>query len=420
MAPLDLDATTTEMLVTGKVEIDDAPPGFDRIARLINKAQGPATAGELAARAATVTTFAAKARSRPVIRAKSKRTFAFPKFPAKVLALAAPVVLLAGGVAAATDSLPPSAQAAVSRALSSLGISVPGPQNDRHGIAGSPPSNTGGAAAPDTGPGVGPRSRTTVGLCRAWRVGALNSSSTAYLNLAAAAGGTGQLPAYCAGAPTSSAPDGATGHVEKPSSSQLDGGQGVTKPSTTGRQKTVAHAARSVPEANAIRRSGAAARGRVAASTTASAATTGRHGPKVPGTSRPPVVSRGRPPVSAGRLVPRGTHKATTPARSRPHRPSTNAGQWKPPASKSSTQGKSSTTSPVWASPVSSSTPAGRGPSHHHGQAGRPVRPRGCSDSARPGHVMQAHHHCHPVTPTGSKSDAASTGSTRHDARPSR
>ena len=93
MASLYLDATTTERLISGAVEIDDAPPGFERVAGLINKAQGTATAGELAARAAIVRTFAAKVRSRPIVRARTKRTFAFPKFPAKVLALAAPVVL---------------------------------------------------------------------------------------------------------------------------------------------------------------------------------------------------------------------------------------------------------------------------------------------------------------------------------------
>ena len=48
MAPPHLDAITTEFLITGEVEIEDAPPGFDRVAALINKVQGPATAGELA------------------------------------------------------------------------------------------------------------------------------------------------------------------------------------------------------------------------------------------------------------------------------------------------------------------------------------------------------------------------------------
>ena len=72
-----------------------------------------------------MTTFASKVQSRSVARAKTKRTFALLKFPAKVLALTVPVVLLGGSVALATGSLPPSAQAAASRALSSLGISVP-------------------------------------------------------------------------------------------------------------------------------------------------------------------------------------------------------------------------------------------------------------------------------------------------------
>ena len=393
MTSLHLDATTTELLITGAVEIDDVPPGFDWVARLINKAQEPATAEELSARVATVTTFAATVRSRPVVRAKAKRTFAFPKFPAKVLALAAPVVLVGGSVATATDSLPPSAQAAVSRALSSLGISVPKPQSDSH-VAGLPPSSTGSTAAVGMGSVAGPRSQATVGLCREWKAGALNYNRTAYRNLAAAAGGVEHLPAYCAGAPVSFAPDGATGHAGK-------------LPSTTGGTKTAAHAARSKPEAIVIRRSGAVAGGRAAASTAARATTTWRHGREAPGTSRHSGGSSGGHRISAGLLVPQRT------------RPSTKAGQWEPPASKSSTQRKSGATSPVWASPVSSSILAGRGPSQHNGQAGRPPRPRGCTDSARPGHAIRAHH-CHPVTPTASKNNATSTGSGRHGARPPR
>jgi len=415
MASLYLDATTTERLISGAVEIDDAPPGFERVAGLINKAQGTATAGELAARAAIVRTFAARVRSRPIVRERTKRTFAFPKFPARVLALAAPVVLLGGSVAAGTDSLPPSAQAAVSRALSSLGISVPKGHNDNHGIAGSPPSNTGRTAAIDTGSVAGPRSQATVGLCRAWMERVLNNNGTAYRKLAAAAGGAGRLPAYCAGAPVSSVVDGATGRAQNPSFTQLDGRKGVTKPSTTGIKKTVARSRR---EGIAIRQSGAVAPGRAAASTS-TPPTTWQHGPKAAGSSRPPVVSSGRPTVSGGLQVPRGTHKATTSGRSRGHRPSTRASPGRPLAFKSSTEGKSSTTSPVWTSPVSSSLPVGRGPSHHS-QSGPPGQQRGCIDSVRPGQVIQAHPHCHPAASTASKSNATSTGSGRHGARPPR
>jgi hypothetical protein len=50
------------------------------------------------------------------------------RFPVKVVAVATPVALLGVGVAAATDSLPPSTQAAVSQVLSHVGISVPDPQ----------------------------------------------------------------------------------------------------------------------------------------------------------------------------------------------------------------------------------------------------------------------------------------------------
>jgi hypothetical protein len=418
MVPLDLDVSTAELLIAGAVEFDDAPPGFDRVARLINKAQGPATADELTARTTIVSSFAARVRARRVVRPKTKRTLAFPKFPAKVLALVAPVVVLVGGVAAATDSLPPSAQAAVSQVLSSIGISVPTPQDDNEGIAGSTDSGTGSAAATVTGPDVGTRSPVAVRLCRAWRAGALNSHSTAYRNLAVAAGGAGNLLTYCAGATGSAAPIGAIAHAGKPSSAQLSSGVGVTKTSTTGSKKTLTHGARRMP-AIPIRHSGAVVRGKAAASTSTPATATGRRGPKAPGTSQPPAVPSGPPAVSAGLLVPDRTHNPTASARSRGHRASTKAGQEGPQASKSSTQGKSGLTSPVRASPVLSSIPSGRGASQHHGQSQPSRRPRGCTHT-RPGHIMQARQNCHAVTRAGPKKNATSTGPKRDHARPRR
>lgn len=417
---LQLDPTTVESMINGAVDIDDAPPGFGLVVELIDKAQGPATAGELAARATTVRTFAAKVRSLPDVRPKTKLAYAFPKFAAKVLALAAPVVLLAGGVVAATGSLPPSAQTAVSVALSNLGISVPKPHSERTGVAVSPPSSKGYAAASGAGPGSpNTRSRATVGLCRAWRAGRLSYDSTAYRTLTAVAGGAENLSAHCAGALALSVPDGAAQHVEKASSRPLHGGQGVTKASTTVGPKTVVHTARPKQvhttrpkqEAIAVRRVGAVARGPAAASTSAQAATTLRHGSKALAISRPPVRSPVRPPVPAGVAVTHATHRATTAtAQTRRHRPSKKAGE-RQPTSKSSTKatkGTSGTTSPVSPSPIPSSTLAGGGSTQLHGHPARLRRPRGCTDSARPGHVIRTHHDCQPTTLNGSTSNLTS------------
>ncbi len=419
MASLPLDAITTELLITGAAEIDNAPPGFDRVAALVNKAQGPATAGELAARAATVTVFAATVQSRQVSRAKTKRTFALLKIPAKVLALTVPVVLLGGSVALATGSLPTSAQATASRALSSLGISVPQPRSDKHAVAGSSPSGS-SSVVRGTGVDIGQRSRADLRLCRTWRAGRLNDSSAAYRRLAAAAGGGRNLTAYCATFPASSPLDGAPGHAETTSSGQLDGGHAVTKPATKNREKPVEHTPRSVPPATAIQHRGAVGPGGAAASTLTPPITTGKHGPKAPEASRPLVGTSRGTRVSAGLLVSQGGHKATARDRSRGHRLDKKAGQGKPSVSKSSTPGKPGSTSPVRASPDSSSTRGGRSPSHLHGKTGRPRRARGCTDSARPRHVIQSHHLCRPVTPTGSKSNATSIESKGHDARPPR
>jgi hypothetical protein len=392
-------------------------------------AQGPATAEELAARARTVTAFAAKVRSRPPARAKTKLTFAFPKFAAKVLAIAAPVIVLAGGVVAATDSLPPSAQTAVSGALSNLGISVPEPHDDHHGIAASPPASTGIAAPMSTGPDVGPRAQATVGLCRAWRAGRLDSHSASYRNLTTAAGGAAHIAAHCAGALASSAPDRATAHVVNPSTAPIHRGppihrgQAVTRPTATGAQKTAAPVAPSRQGAIALRRLRALVGGHPAASTSAPPTTKSQHGPKALGTSRHPVGSPNPAPVSAGVVAPQGTHGATTATTPAPgHRPSKKAGGRKPPAPTSSTLG---TTPPVSTPPAPSSGLAGRATSGHHGLTGHHRRPRSCTNSAPSGQSKQPRHDCHPVTPTGSKSDATSpgnatsSGSVRNGARSS-
>lgn len=387
IAPTSLDATTTDLLLAGAVERDDAPPGFDLVAGLITRAQGPATAEELAARDTTVTRFAEKVRARPVLR--TKRALAFPKFAAKVLALAAPVVLLAGGVVAATGSLPPSAQAAVSGALSNLGISVPKPPSAGHAVAVSPPSTTASAVASGTGldadPDAGSSSQATVGLCRAWKAGRLSYHSTAYRNLVAAAGGAGLLSAHCADVPTPAAPDAAPRHAQKPPSGQLEGEHAVTKASTINRstinrQKTAAQVLRSLRQAIALRHSGAV---------TAAKATS---------TTRLPGGSSGHPPVSTGVVVPRGTrHGTTATTGSRRHhsgtKASTKAGKREAQASTSSTHGKARTTSAV--------------------KSGSLGRARQCTDAALPSHVTRGHHDCHPVAPTGSKSIAGPSVSSK-------
>jgi hypothetical protein len=405
MAPDHLDAAMAEWLISGAFEIDDAPPGFDRVVALINKVQGPATASELAARVPTVTAFAARARHCPVVRAQTKRPFAFPKFPAKVLAVFAPIFLLGGGVAAATGSLPPSAQAVVSKALSSLGISVPNPQNDSLGVVPSPHSNTGDAPAqsarPDAGPGTaptGPGDAATWGLCAAWKAGGLYHDSTAYRSLASSAGGAGNLSTYCASVSASAAPVGTTVPAKKPSTGRLHGGHIATTGWKASARRGAAHRARVAP-------------GRPAASATTAPPPT----PWRAGTSQAALGSSGRTSATAGPLVPRGTDEAKTAmAPARGNGSNADVGQGVPPASTSPTLGISAPTATVYAS---SGTPTRHGPSRHHGQRWGPRRPHACPGSAPPGHGVQAPSHCQRVTPTGSRGMAPSTGSARHVSR---
>ena len=96
-----LDVTATESLLRGEFGPGDIPPGFDGVAELIAKAQGPATPDELVGRAAAMMAFAPRARESVVVRARPSRPLRPLRFPAKVLAVAAPVLLFVTGVAAA-------------------------------------------------------------------------------------------------------------------------------------------------------------------------------------------------------------------------------------------------------------------------------------------------------------------------------
>jgi hypothetical protein len=436
MALPGLDATLAEWLITGAVDPSDAPAGFDRVAALIKRAQEPATENELAARAVTVTAFAAKARACPVVRARNKRILPFQTFPAKVLAVATPFVLLGGGVATATGSLPAPAQAAVSRVLSSLGISVPNAQNGSQGTAGLPSSSTGGAAPAGTALGTAPGNGSTtpsngattsvngvtasengangaangaiVGLCSAWKAGELNHHDSAYPTLVASAGGARNLAVYCRGVLTSPPPSRPTGHVKNLSAGQPESGPAASTASTTGKHGGAVHRGGSKPDAIAMPRSSVVTRGSSVPAGLKAAPTSLRgHRPEVQGTSRL-AAAPSASPVAAGPLVHRATKALRTASgHARGHGRSTKAGS---PVPKLPTQ-VTPTTPSVSAPPVSASVQIGHGAHGHHGQTGLPRRQRGCSDSARPGHGAQAHAHCHAVTSNGTSSNASSVKS---------
>jgi hypothetical protein len=62
MVPLDAD--TAERLLSGRLDPDDAPPGYADVARLLQAAAGPAEEAELSGEAAAVRAFDAAQRGR--------------------------------------------------------------------------------------------------------------------------------------------------------------------------------------------------------------------------------------------------------------------------------------------------------------------------------------------------------------------
>jgi len=457
MASPGLDGALAERFMTGAIEPDDAPPGFDLVASLIHAAQEPATSDELAARADTVIAFAAHVRARSIASARTKGIYGVSKFSAKVLASATLTVFLGCGIAAATDSLPPSAQATLSRVLSHLGISVPNRKTTVQGIGVSPPAAPGSGTATSTGLSTGSLgSAATTGLCRAWKAHGLSHRATARRTLLASAGGAGNLAAYCRGVLAIPVTVSATGHDGNLSLGRLEGGQGATRTSTTDGQKGVSHRADSLPTAQGVRRSGAGARGTsVVTTATAPTAPLQRHQPKAPGTSRFAVGSPRRPPVTVGPPVRRGTRQATkATARAGGNGPSTKAGQGGPPAARPPTPVSAAPVSPVTAIPISPVTaapispvtaapvspvtaapispvtavpispvtPANGGPARHHGQRGHHAQRghsrnrKGCPGTAGSGPAVRTPPRCHPVTPTAPSGGSSSTGSRRHGA----
>ena len=112
----------------------------------------------------------------------------------KALGVALPAVALtAGSAAAATGSLPNSAQSAVSSALSTVGVHVPNGHDNTDSTNSSAPAN---AVGPDAS---GP---AKYGLCTAWKAnnGHASSHSVAFGNLQKAATAASETVAqFCAG-----------------------------------------------------------------------------------------------------------------------------------------------------------------------------------------------------------------------------
>jgi hypothetical protein len=240
-SPLDRD--TADRLLAGQVRPEDAPRGYEEVARLMAVATGPASADELTGEAVLVPAIAnvvaaaaggATSRRRKFMRARP--------FTAKVAGAAAVAVLLtATAAAAATNSLPGPAQTAVSDAASHVGVNVPKHHGNPHDAtttdatgAPSTPGNSG--HVPGNGHAKGPDATgpAAFGLCMAFSTVTTNdpqSHSVAYRNLAKAASDKGMtVTAYCLTVkPPTANGDSSTSATE---GSDTDNGDNSQKPAT--------------------------------------------------------------------------------------------------------------------------------------------------------------------------------------------
>jgi hypothetical protein len=194
-APPAADQEAVERLLAGRLDPGDAAPGNAALARWRAAATAPATWEELAGEQLVLAEFAATARSYPPTliprRANVLSKLASVKAAAAVLA----AMLSIGGVAAAaTGMLPGRAEQAADRAPSTTGAGAAG-----HGL--------GQAAVVDLG------AAAKQGLCRAWQAGqgsdhGRREDSPAFRALAVAAGGAGNVAAYCEEAAAGGSADG--------------------------------------------------------------------------------------------------------------------------------------------------------------------------------------------------------------------
>jgi hypothetical protein len=171
MHPVSLDLDTADRLLAGVIAPEDAPPGYAKVARLLEAASAEPTAAGLGREAEVVAMVATAVRSSSSSHSLSPRRslmpFALSRFlpfalsrPRITAAFVAAALACSAGLASA-GALPGAAQAIASAMLAKVGISVPSPNENAgthpsvRGSSISTPSNAG------TGSGISDLARTT-------------------------------------------------------------------------------------------------------------------------------------------------------------------------------------------------------------------------------------------------------------------
>jgi hypothetical protein len=150
----NLDSDTIERLLSGRLEPDDAPPAYARVATLMRALDAPPTSGELAweaqAVAAAVTIVAAARETAPTSPSKVRSSF----FRAKVLSLVVTGTLLGTSGLAAAGVLPAPVQDAMHTILGKVGIEVPSSDDASNPSEPSTDDGTEQGSAGQSGPGA--------------------------------------------------------------------------------------------------------------------------------------------------------------------------------------------------------------------------------------------------------------------------
>ncbi len=188
MARHSIDDRTADRLLSGGVAPDDAPPGYEHIARMVRAAQAPATPAELIREQSVVSMAAAAVSSVQADQAvpgtpHRRKNKVIPKLAAfRAAAITAAAVLGAGAAAAAATGSLPSQSSSSSSSSHAAGLVTAGSNAGSGTSAGTSNSQTGGnpnpgssnpLGLPTTGPG---NFHAVPGLCTAFL--AHNSTTT--------------------------------------------------------------------------------------------------------------------------------------------------------------------------------------------------------------------------------------------------
>ena len=251
---------TTDALLEGRVEPDEAPPGLQEVATLVLAARSLHANGGLAGENSVVCAFVETVRAplatvAPISAGTSlgaRRSAG--RVSAKVAGAAAVLALGGATAAAATGSLPGSVQGALSRNLSHIGIHVPDPQTGTSAPGAASNAGEGHAGEGSSTALTAPSTTASeYGLCTAYfapdgrsstntsRGSALSSVGFSRLTAAATAKGE-TVQAFCASIPKPGASTSTSTGSGSDSTNTASGGISSTdnggKPATNPAGKT--------------------------------------------------------------------------------------------------------------------------------------------------------------------------------------